>query len=73
MNVFSEAVLTYHNLCFEQKKRKVLFFFFHLKIIIFTAIKIRSILHRRFIVMFSEMNYIGVQENQFNWSIFLLL
>ena len=46
-----EAVLTWtHNLCFEQNKKNIKIF--QLKIAIFTAVKICSILHRHVYVMF---------------------
>ena len=45
-----EAVLMCtHNQCFEQKKKNITLFY--LKITIFTAVKYRSILHGRVIVM----------------------
>ena len=46
----SEAVLMCsHDLCFEQKQEK--YHNFHLKIIVFTAVKYCSILHRHVFVM----------------------
>ena len=46
----SEAVLTcIHNLCFEQNKKNITIF--HLKIIIFSAMKYRSILNGHVCVM----------------------
>ena len=39
------------NQCFEQQKKRKISHFLHLKIVIFTAIKIGSILHRRVKVM----------------------
>ena len=48
------AVLTCtHNLCFEQKKEN--YHIFHLKIIVFTAVKYCSILHRRVFVMIGPL------------------
>ena len=61
-NHLNDAILTCtHDLCFEQIKEK--YHFFHLKIIIFTALKNYSILHRRFIVMVSQLaNVIALQD-----------
>ena len=50
-NSLTEAVLTCtHDLCFRAKIRKISQFLY-LKIIIFTAVKYHSILHRRVFVM----------------------
>ena len=42
-------VTSTHNLCFEQKKKKITIF--HLKIILFTAVKYCRIKHRRVCIM----------------------
>ena len=61
MWIFSEAVLACtHDLCFEQNKKKITFF--HTKIMIFTAVKNSSILHRRGCVMF--LHFKKVYRNQ---------
>ena len=47
LNSLNLTVNMYPHLCFEQKIKKIEFL--HLKMIIFTAVKNRSILHRRVI------------------------
>ena len=47
-----------HDLCFEQKKKKINKNCFHLTSIIFTAVKVRSTIHRRVIVMSNDCNAI---------------
>ena len=59
-----------HNLCFEQKRKKITIF--HMKIIVFSAVKNCSILHRRVIVMKSFESVNGSATNSEFYIIKLL-
>ena len=48
-----------HNLCYEQKLQN--HFFFHLKIIFFSVVKNRKILHKRVIVMCNKILHAHLQ------------